>query len=75
MYDAGLSREAIFGRTCTTLVLKGLISIHGRVSEFETFVYVTVVKEFTDGLSSVNLHLPWEKTIPWCIYKFMETTN
>ena len=24
MYDAGLSREAIFGRTCTTLVLKGL---------------------------------------------------
>ena len=25
MYDAGLSREAIFGRTCTTLVLKGLM--------------------------------------------------
>ena len=24
MYNAGLSREAIFGRTCTTLVLKGL---------------------------------------------------
>ena len=29
MYDAGLSREAIFGRTCTTLVLKGLnFTIH-----------------------------------------------
>ena len=28
MYDAGLSREAIFGRTCTTPVLKGLISVY-----------------------------------------------
>ena len=46
-----------------------LISIHGRVSELQTFLYVTVTKEFTDDLSS------WEKTIPWWIYKFMETTN
>ena len=57
------------------------ISIHERISKLQKFVYVAVMKEFTDDRFSVNLPsfsnteaCLGKKTIPWWMHKFMANT-
>ena len=57
------------------------IVIHERISKLQTFVYVAVMKEFTDDHFSVNLpfllehkSMPGTKTLPWWMHKFMANT-
>ena len=56
------------------------ISIHEKFPKLQTFVYVTVTKEFTDDRFSVNLpsfsnkEACLGKTIPWWMHKFMANT-
>ena len=57
------------------------ISIHKRILKLQTFVYVAVMKEYTDDRFSVNLPsfsnteaCLGQKTLPWWMHKFMANT-
>ena len=56
-------------------------SIHKTIPKLQTFVYIAVMKEFTDDRYSVNLNsfskteaCLGKKTIPWWMHKFMANT-